>query len=111
MAQVNEAIEAVRDAFTVKRVFGDPIEKDGLTVIPVAAVGGGGGGGSGTAAEKPGEEGTGVGFGGSARPVGVYVVRADGVEWQPALDVSRLGMAGIALVALALLTIRAIFRR
>lgn len=26
-----------------------------------------------------------IGFGGVARPAGVYVVRAESVEWQPAL--------------------------
>ena len=32
------------DAISVRRVFGEPYEKDGLTVIPVASVAGGGGG-------------------------------------------------------------------
>ena len=33
-----DVVAQVRDAFTVKRVFGDPYEKDGMTVIPVAKV-------------------------------------------------------------------------
>jgi uncharacterized spore protein YtfJ len=44
---VQETISQARDAITVKRVFADPYEKDGTTVIPAAAVRGGAGGGSG----------------------------------------------------------------
>lgn len=49
----------------VKQVFGEPYERDGITVIPAAAVSGGGGGG-GDASEAGG-----AGFGLSARPVGL----------------------------------------
>ena len=38
-----EVLNHARDAMTVKRVFGDPYEQDGLTVIPVATVMGGAG--------------------------------------------------------------------
>ena len=38
---VHEVLNQARDAMTVKRVFGDPYEKDGVTVIPVANVMGG----------------------------------------------------------------------
>ena len=111
MPRMDEMMQAVQDTFTVKRVFGEPIAKDGMTLIPVASVSGGGGGGEG-GPEAGGEgSGSGSGFGGSARPVGVYVVRADGVEWQPAVDVTRLATAGIALAALMVLTLKAIFRR
>jgi uncharacterized spore protein YtfJ len=110
MALMKDLTDSWRDTYTVRRVFGDPVEKDGLTVIPVATVAGGGGGGGGSAAEGQGE-GEGGGFGGMARPAGVYVVRADGVEWQPALDINLLGMAGMALVALITLVIGRVLRR
>jgi uncharacterized spore protein YtfJ len=35
---VQRTIEQARDALTVKRVFGDPVERDGVTVIPAARV-------------------------------------------------------------------------
>jgi hypothetical protein len=35
-----EAVEKARDAMTVKRVFGEAYEKDGVTVIPAAWVAG-----------------------------------------------------------------------
>ena len=40
-------IAAAKDSMTVGRVFGDPYEKDGLTVIPAVRVMGGAGGGAG----------------------------------------------------------------
>ena len=72
---------------------------------PPLLVPGGGGGGTGPEEDADNAESSGGGFGGNARPVGVFVVRADGVEWQPALDVTRLGIAGIALAALITLTL------
>jgi uncharacterized spore protein YtfJ len=44
---VQEFLGQVGDAVTVKRVFGEPYERDGVTVIPAAVVLGGGGGGGG----------------------------------------------------------------
>lgn len=79
---------------TARRVFGDPIEVGGVTVIPVARVGGGGGGGS-----SPNDQG-GVGFGLNARPAGVYVVRDGTAVWRPAVDVNRIVLGG-QLVAIA----------
>jgi uncharacterized spore protein YtfJ len=100
MTLMKDITESWQDTYTVRRVFGDPIEKDGVTIIPVAHVAGGGGGGTGPSDEAIDAEASGGGFGGMARPAGVYVVRADSVEWQPALDITLLGMAGIALSAL-----------
>lgn len=42
---VKDVITQARDVMTVKRVFGDPYELDGVTVIPAARVRGGAGGG------------------------------------------------------------------
>ncbi|MDQ4025009.1 MAG: sporulation protein [Actinomycetota bacterium] len=103
MAQdVEDLVRGHRDAVTVKRVFGEPYQSNGVTLIPAARVLGGGGGGAGTAPGGEGE-GWGTGFGIVARPAGVYVVRGEDVRWQPALDVNRMVAAAAALVALALL--------
>lgn len=115
MTTLENILAGPRDVLTVKRVFGEPIEKNGLLVLPVASVRGGGGGGSGTAegdgnGEQAGE-GSGGGFGVDARPMGVYVIRESGVEWQPAIDVTRLGIAAFLLAALMVLTIRTIVTR
>ena len=111
MALVNKLMDSWRDTYSVRRVFGDPIEKDGVTVIPVAMVSGGGGGGSGPAEDESRAEGSGGGFGGMARPAGIFVVRSDSVEWQPAVDVTVLGVAGIALAALIALVLGRALRR
>jgi len=95
---VQELITGVRDSISVKRVYGDPYEKNGLTVIPAAAVRGGGGGGTGV---HEGEEtGTGGGFGVQARPSGAWIIEGDTVTWKPAVDVNRIVLGG-QLVALA----------
>ena len=38
-----ETISGARDAITVKRVYGEPYERNGVAVIPAAVVQGGGG--------------------------------------------------------------------
>jgi uncharacterized spore protein YtfJ len=96
-------LDAVKDVLTVKRVFGDAYERDGVTVIPVAAVrgGGGGGGGEGDAPDAQGTgSGAGLGFGVDVRPVGAFVVKDGTVTWSPAIDAMRIVMGG-QLVALA----------
>ena len=45
---VQRTIEQAKDAITVRRVYGDPFEKNGVTVIPAARVQGGAGGGQTT---------------------------------------------------------------
>ena len=111
MAMANSLMDSWKDTYTVRRVFGDAVEKDGIVVIPVATVAGGGGGGSGSAGDAGDGEGEGGGFGGMARPAGVYVVKADSVEWHPALDITMLGMAGIVLAALISLVVGSTIRR
>ena len=102
-ADVMEHLRGVRDALTVRRVFGDPYELDGVTVIPVARVAGGGGGGGGESndADDPGS-GFGSGFGIQARGIGVYEVHDGTVAWKPAVDVTRLAKGGQALAGIAL---------
>jgi uncharacterized spore protein YtfJ len=101
---VTEMLEGAREAMSVKRVYGDPIEREGLTILPAAKVSGGGGGGSD--AENNG----GGGFGIAAQPVGVYVVKNGDVAWEPAVDVNRISMMGIVAGIVALLVLRSIVK-
>jgi len=109
-------IGGVQDVMNVRRVYGEPYEVDGATVIPVAVVrgGGGGGGGEGTG-DQNGKTGSGVGggigFGVQVRPVGVYVVKDGEVTWQPAVDVMRVILGGQLLGLVAILTLRSLLRR
>src|SRR4051812_27307606 len=82
-SNVQRMIEQARDAMTVRRVFGDPYEKNGVTVIPAARVQGGAGGGGGEGPEGQGA-GTGGGFGVNAKPAGAFVIHGDDVDWRPA---------------------------
>jgi uncharacterized spore protein YtfJ len=103
--KIDEMVSTARDTLTVRRVYGEPYEKDGVTVIPVASVSGGGGGGGGHDAE--GQEGEGGGFGMSAKPAGVYVVEGGHVRWRPAIDVNRLvGSLVVLLVATMVTRVR-----
>lgn len=91
---VQQVLTGAQEAMTVRRVFGDPIQADGVTIIPVADVGGGGGGGGGAKDEG------GAGFGLAAHPAGVYVVSGGDAHWRPAIDMTRIIRRG-QLVGLA----------
>jgi uncharacterized spore protein YtfJ len=102
---VKETIEAARESMSAKRVYAEPYERDGVTVIAAAAVQGGGGGG-GSESEERSDGGS--GFGLTARPVGAYVIREGEVKWQPAFDLTRtiLGCQLLGLAALLLTHLR-----
>ena len=96
--KLDELMAQARDALTVKRVFAEPYEKDGVTIIAAASVGGGGGGGVGH--DKEGQEGEGGGFGLQGRPAGAYVIKDGEVSWRPAIDVNRIApVLGAVLIA------------
>lgn len=119
---------AANDTVTVRRVFGDAYERDGVTVIPVArlwaatglGLGDGEGGGTpfswgahlhGTddAPADPdspqhaygGGHGGGGGYGAHVKAVGVYVVDDSGVHWRPSVDVNRVILGAQAVAATA----------
>jgi uncharacterized spore protein YtfJ len=104
-----EILEHARDALTVRRVFGDPIEKEGVLIVPVARVMGGAGSGSGEEREGGGRGGGG-GWGGVAAPAGVYVIDGQDVRWQPAVDVNRVVLGGQVAFVVGLLVLRSILR-
>jgi uncharacterized spore protein YtfJ len=86
---------AVRDQATAKRVYGEPVELDGVTVIPVAAVRRCG------RQEDAEESGKGRGCScNSARPVGLVVIRDGQVEWKPTFDLNRVVLAGVGVLGL-----------
>jgi uncharacterized spore protein YtfJ len=105
---LTETISNARDSITVKRVYGDPYERNGVTVIPAATVLGGGGGGEGD--QGDGRTGSGGGFGTHARPAGAYVVSDGQVYWEPAIDMTRVILGGQLIALAALFVIRSILR-
>ena len=101
--KITEVLDTAKDAITVRRVYAEPYERDGLTVIAAATISGGAGGGSGQ--DENGERGEGAGFGVGARPVGAYVIKDGRVTWRPAVDLNRV-VTTAALVAIAYLLTR-----
>ena len=106
---VQEFTAQARDALTVKRVFGEPYEKDGLTIIPAARVQGAAGAGGGEDPQGQ-DKGSGGGFGMTARPVGAFIIREGELTWRPAVDATRIAIGGQVVAIVALLTARAIFK-
>lgn len=104
-----QMVGEARDLITVKRVFGDPYEKDGVTIIPAARAQGGGGGGGGEGAHGEGK-GEGGGFGLSARPAGAFVIKSGEVTWQPAVDVNSVVAVAGAVAIVTLLSLRSIVK-
>jgi uncharacterized spore protein YtfJ len=100
--RIDELMATAKDTLTVGRVYGEPYERDGVTVIPAATVAGGGGGGTGR--DPEGQEGEGGGFGMNAKPAGVYVLDAGTVRWRPAVDVNRLVGTVAAVLIMAMIT-------
>jgi uncharacterized spore protein YtfJ len=101
--------QAVGDRAQVSAVFGEPVEREGLTVIPVAkaryAFGGGGGSGS-----HRGDEGSGGGGGGGAAvsPVGYIEVR-DGYAAFKRISSPTDLVALVVAASLAALTLKRLF--
>jgi uncharacterized spore protein YtfJ len=93
----------------VQAVFGEPVARDGVTVIPVARVRWGVGGGGGSAPEGSG---SGGGGGMAADPIGYIEITSAGASFRP---IGRsFGPAAILAVAIAAaIVIRALagFRR
>ena len=109
MTKLDEVLDGARDAITVSRVFGEPYEKNGITLVPAAAVRGGAGAGEGEGPEDQGS-GFGGGFGMTARPVGAYQIKGEQVTWVPAADTTRVLILAEIIAIVALLVVRSIMR-
>jgi uncharacterized spore protein YtfJ len=124
-----QAIDAVQNTLTqfldtanVNRVYGAPIRRGDVTIIPAAEVlvglGFGAGAGSGTSPEQEGD-GTGVsgGSGGGgggggrtlSRPVAVVIISPDGVRVEPVVDTTKVALAAITAGGFMLATLMGFF--
>ncbi|RPH37087.1 MAG: sporulation protein [Chloroflexi bacterium] len=101
---VDEMIQGAQNALAVSRVYGEPIQQNGVTLIPTAEVLGGGGGGSDEANNGGG------GFGVRARPVGVWVIRGEQVEWEPAMDATKMALRGMLVAIVFLFVVRSVVK-
>ena len=99
-----ELVNQAKDTINVRRVYGEPIQEDGVTVIPAANVMGGGGAGGDT------EGNGGGGFGVRARPAGAWVIKNGEATWRPAMDLNRTILMGQLVAIVALLSLRSIVK-
>ncbi|HEV8596275.1 MAG TPA: sporulation protein [Candidatus Dormibacteraeota bacterium] len=97
-------LDQVKDVVTGATVFGQPYEKNGVTVIPATRVSGGGGGGEGS------DQAGGAGVGLDARPAGAFVIKGDDVSWIPAIDINRVIFMGQVVLLVAILSWRSVAR-
>jgi uncharacterized spore protein YtfJ len=102
-------LRRARRLFSAKRVYAEPVERDGVTLVPAARIFGGAGGGAGE--ERDGRTGGGTGFGVIARPVGAWVVRDGNAEWKPARPARRFDLNNVppGAPAIALLILIALW--
>jgi len=84
-----------------KSIYGEPVERDGVTVIPVAKVAYGFGGGGG---KKENEEGSGGGGGVMVTPVGYIEIKNGQTRFRPTLDPLALVPVMLAAAPMILLT-------
>ena len=121
MMDITETIDSMKNALgdrlSTKTAYGEPIEIDGVTVIPVARVflGFGAGGGVGPSVGEGGlstngdsddaaaPAGGGGGGGGLVQPLGFIEIDATGARWVP-LEPSRaeIGLRAMMLAAVML---------
>lgn len=105
---LDELLHDAHDSLTVKKVYGEPYEKNGVTLIPAAVIRGGGGAGEGEDGEA--SQGSGGGFGLTARPVGAYEIHGNNAHWIPAVDVTKIVIATEVFGMATLLLGRSIYK-
>ena len=97
----------LRDAMSARIVFGAPVEREGVTVIPAATVFGGGGLGGAEEAAEGTPPGGGGGYGVAAWPAGAFEVRDDRVVWHKAFDTTYFAVTALFVGVVALRAILA----
>lgn len=75
-------VEELDKLLNARNVLGDPIEKDGATIIPIVSFGFafGAGGGSGGKPDTGEGTGGGTGGGGGIKPLGAIIIDKDGAR-------------------------------
>jgi uncharacterized spore protein YtfJ len=97
MASITQQIADTVSSVGVHAAYGEPVELDGTTIVPVAAASYGFGAGEGAADTQ--SEGSGAGGGGFAWPVGAYVSRDGYTRFEP--NTIALLLVGIPFVCVA----------
>lgn len=96
MTNLAEKLAESTRSFGVTAAYGDPVDVNGSTIIPVAYVSYGFGAGE---ESEEGESGSGGGGGGMSVPIGAYVKTGDTVRFDP--NIVSLLAVGIPFVWVA----------
>jgi uncharacterized spore protein YtfJ len=112
---VQRIAEAVGGRAGVALAYGDPVERAGVTIVPVARVRFGFGGGVGQGRRREVEsrahpEGSGGGGGAIVAPAGVLILKGDRVLYQPIRDPARMIGLVLAIGVGVTLMLRAVAR-
>lgn len=96
-AVIETLAERIGNSIHARTVYGEPVERQGVTVIPVAKARYGFGGGSGSS--KAGEHGTGGGGGAFVKPIGYIEIRDGGSRFHairdPGAIISVIAVSGL----------------
>ncbi|MGE5602812.1 MAG: spore germination protein GerW family protein [Nitrososphaerales archaeon] len=112
-AKANAQVDELMRRMNAQAVFGEPIQKGNVTLIPVAAVTYGFGVGQGYGrgprnkegqpvgpeAEQGEGAGAGGGGGGMARPLGYIKIDENGAKWEPTMNMTLVSVSGMLLAA------------
>jgi uncharacterized spore protein YtfJ len=99
-------LERLGGVANAEAVFGNPVERDGITVIPVAKVRWGAGGGGG--GERDGDGGSGGGGGLQASPAGYIELKDGNAQFIRTTHVSDYWPAFLAAAAAVWIVLRAV---
>lgn len=95
-------VEELDRLLNARNVLGDPIERDGATIIPIVSFGFafGAGGGDGPTTGSAGSTGAGAGAGGGIKPVGAIILdkdgaRVEGIQTQVSEVLRTVGAAAV----------------
>lgn len=94
MAKLTQTIADTVTSLGVETAYGDPIELEGTTIVPVAVVSYGFGVGEGNI--EPEGSGAGGGGGGLSIPTGAYITRDGDTRFEP--NIITLLTVGVSLI-------------
>lgn len=103
-ALIGALVDRIGGRFGASTVFGSPVERDGVTVIPVATARFGFGGGAGRDPDKR-QEGEGAGVGGAMTPAGYIEIMDGRSRFVPVVHPERMVAMMIAGALAALLLV------
>ncbi|HZO72512.1 MAG TPA: spore germination protein GerW family protein [Ktedonobacteraceae bacterium] len=112
-SSVTQVMDHLTETAKVEAVFGQPIEHNGIVVIPCSEVsvglGMGFGSGPAVASNAEGKQSTGSGGGGgggaTGRPIAIIIMSKDGVRVQPVVDATKVVLTTFATLTFILLWI------